>query len=126
VTALTNPEDRPAQRCPVRTAIEVLSGRWKPLIVYYLRFQTRRFSQLQRLIPEAPRQVLAQQLRQLERDGIVRRTVYPTAPPKVEYSLTEAGRGLEGILDSLEAWGESLLRRSEAECRCGDEVETMS
>jgi DNA-binding HxlR family transcriptional regulator len=109
MTATTNRADGAGQRCPVGTAIEVLRGRWKPAIVYYLRFQTRRFSELERLIPEAPRQVLAQQLRQLEANGIVSRTVYPAVPPKVEYSLTQVGRDLENILDLLETWGESLL-----------------
>jgi len=91
--------------------VEILRGRWKPAILYYLRFQTRRFSELERLIPEAPRQVLTQQLRQLETSGIISRTVYPTVPPKVEYSLTQVGRDLEQILDLLESWGESLLSR---------------
>jgi len=100
------------ERCPVRTAVAVLSGRWKPLIVYYLRQRKRRLSELQRLIPEATRQVLAQQLRQLEQDGVVVRTVYAVVPPKVEYSLSALGRELEGVLDLLEQWGEHLLARS--------------
>jgi DNA-binding HxlR family transcriptional regulator len=90
-----------------------LSGRWKPLIVYYLRFGTRRFSQLQRLIPEASRQMLTQQLRQLEQDAVVARTVYPSVPPKVEYALTPLGRELEEILDLLERWGERVLSQEE-------------
>ena len=78
----------PGERCPLRTAIGVLSGRWKPLIVYYLRAGKRRFSELHRLIPEASRQVLAQQLRQLEADEVIVRTVHPVVPPKVEYALS--------------------------------------
>ena len=96
------------QQCPVKAAISALGGKWKPLIVYYLRFGTKRFSELRRLIPEATQQMLTQQLRQLERDGIVERTVYPVVPPKVEYALTPIGRRLEPILDMLERWGDDL------------------
>ncbi|HZT38539.1 MAG TPA: helix-turn-helix domain-containing protein [Bryobacteraceae bacterium] len=96
------------QVCPVKTAVGALGGKWKPLIVYYLRFGTRRFSELRRLIPEATQQMLTQQLRQLERDGVVKRTVYPEVPPKVEYALTPLGRQLEPILDLLERWGKNL------------------
>jgi DNA-binding HxlR family transcriptional regulator len=96
------------QTCPVKTAVDALGGKWKPLIVYYLRFGTKRFSELRRLIPEATQQMLTQQLRQLERDGIVKRTVYPVVPPKVEYELTAVGRQLEPILHLLEEWGKNL------------------
>jgi len=96
------------QVCPVKTAVDALGGKWKTLIVYYLRSGTKRFSELRRLIPEATQQMLTQQLRQLERDAVVMRKVYPVVPPKVEYSLTTLGRQLEPILDLLERWGKSL------------------
>ncbi len=99
----------PPQPCPVKTAVSTLGGKWKPLIVYYLRSGTLRFSELRRLIPEATQQMLTQQLRQLEADGVVSRTVYPVVPPKVEYALTPLGRQLEPILDLLERWGQRLL-----------------
>ena len=94
--------------CPVKSAVDALGGKWKPLIVYFLRSGTKRFSELRRLIPEATQQMLTQQLRQLERDGVVTRTVYPVVPPKVEYALTGLGRQLEPILDLLERWGNDL------------------
>ena len=97
--------------CPVREAVAVLGGKWKPVIVYYLRGGTHRFSELRRLIPEATQQMLTQQLRQLERDGIVSRTVYPVIPPKVEYALTPMGRELEPVLDLLERWGTTIISR---------------
>jgi DNA-binding HxlR family transcriptional regulator len=97
------------ERCPVRTAIAVLGGKWKPLIVYYLRPGTKRFSELRRAIPEATQQVLTQHLRELEDDGIVARTVYPVTPPRVEYELTALGRQLGPILDLLERWGADLI-----------------
>jgi DNA-binding HxlR family transcriptional regulator len=106
---MTTRTESPGQRCPVKTAVAVLGGKWKPLIVFYLRSGTKRFSELRRLIPEATQQVLSQQLRQLAEDGIVARTVYPVVPPRVEYDLTALGRELEPILDLLERWGERLL-----------------
>ncbi len=95
--------------CPLDTAVGALGGKWKPLIVYELRKGARRFSELQRAIPEATRQMLTQQLRQLETDGVVRRTVYPVVPPKVEYALTAMGKELEPVLSALEKWGARVL-----------------
>ena len=69
---------------------------WKPLIVYQLRRGTKRFSELQRAIPEATRQMLTQQLRQVEADGIVSRTVHPVVPPRADYALTSMGTGSIG------------------------------
>jgi DNA-binding HxlR family transcriptional regulator len=97
-----------SEPCPVKTAIDVLGGRWKPLIVYYLRSGTKRFGELRRLIPDATQQMLTQQLRQLETDGVVNRVVYPVVPPKVEYTLTDLGQALEPVLDLLEQWGNRL------------------
>lgn len=101
------------ERCPVRTAIAVLGGKWKPLVVYYLRTGTKRFSELRRAIPEATQQVLTLQLRELEDDGIISRTVYPVVPPKVEYDLTPLGRQLGPIFDMLERWGTDLIAQTE-------------
>jgi DNA-binding HxlR family transcriptional regulator len=112
----------PGERCPVRTAVATLGGRWKPLIVYYLQCGTRRFSELQRLIPEVSRQVLAQQLRQLEQDGVVIRTVYPVVPPKVEYTLSDLGRELDDIMTLLERWGERVLARQDASATLASEL----
>lgn len=95
--------------CPTKTAISVLGGKWKPLVVYYLLTGTKRFSELRRLIPNATQQMLTQQLRQLEQDGVVARMVYPVVPPKVEYSLTVLGSELGPIFHLLECWGEGIL-----------------
>jgi len=95
--------------CPLDTAVVALGGKWKPLIVYQLRPGTKRFSELQRAIPEATRQMLTQQLRQLEADGIVCRTVHPVVPPRVDYELTAMGRELEPVLSALEKWGRRVL-----------------
>jgi DNA-binding HxlR family transcriptional regulator len=95
--------------CPLDTAVAALGGKWKPLIVYQLRAGTRRFSELQRAIPEVTRQMLTQQLRQLEADGVVRRTIHPVVPPRVDYDLTPMGRELEPVLAALEKWGGRVL-----------------
>jgi DNA-binding HxlR family transcriptional regulator len=95
--------------CPVKIAVDVVGGKWKPMILYALRTGTKRFSELRREIPEATQQMLTQQLRQLEADGIISRKVYPVVPPKVEYTLTEMGWGLVPIFDLLERWGERVI-----------------
>lgn len=89
----------------VEDAIKFLEGRWKLRILFQLfGGQVRRFSDLERAIPEVTQKMLAQQLRQLERDGIVNRKVYPEVPPKVEYSLTRWGQSLCPALDALLKW----------------------
>jgi DNA-binding HxlR family transcriptional regulator len=91
--------------CPVKLTADVIGGKWKPLIVFYLEGGTRRFSELQRLIPGMTKKMLTQHLRELERDGIVSRKVYAVVPPKVEYSLTKHGWSLKPILKLMAAWG---------------------
>lgn len=92
----------------VENALKMLEGRWKLVILFHL-FGGRvmRFSELERAIPEVSQKMLIQQLRQMEADGIVHRTVYPEVPPKVEYRLTEWGQALCPALDALLTWAES-------------------
>ena len=97
--------------CPVESTIGVVGGKWKPLILYFLLQGTRRFGELQRLLPDATRQMLTLQLRELERDGIVHREVYRQVPPKTEYSLTPLGRSIEPILALMLEWGERYVAR---------------
>ncbi|WP_044419498.1 winged helix-turn-helix transcriptional regulator [Halarcobacter anaerophilus] len=94
------------EKCPVETAIDVLAGKWKILILWYLRRDTKRFSELKKLLPKTTQKMLIQKLRELEKDGIVYREVYPVVPPKVEYSLTEYGQTLKPIIKQLYLWGE--------------------
>ncbi|MCV6608964.1 MAG: helix-turn-helix transcriptional regulator [Campylobacterales bacterium] len=93
-------------KCPVETSLDVLAGKWKILILWYIRKEKKRFSELQRLMPRATQKMLIQKLRELESDGIVHRKVYPVVPPKVEYSLTKYGQTLDPILKQLYKWGE--------------------
>ena len=94
--------------CPVRTALNVIGGKWKPVILYHLMLGKKRYSELQKLIPEASQKVLTQQLRELERDSIILRQVLPGVPQKVEYSMTSYGETLRSVLEALCHWGEKL------------------
>ena len=78
-------------KCPAEVTLAVIGGRWKVIILYQLFQGVKRFSELQRAIKGITQKMLTQQLREMERDGIVQRTVYPQVPPKVEYQLTPLG-----------------------------------
>ena len=91
--------------CPVTATMSVIGGKWKPIILWIIRNGTQQFSEIKRAIPPITPKVLTQQLRELERDGIVSRRVYAVVPPKVEYSLTDHGRTLMPILKAMEQWG---------------------
>jgi DNA-binding HxlR family transcriptional regulator len=100
---------------PIDATMDVIGGKWKPLIIYALNDETLRFSQLlDKLQPRITQRMLTKQLRQLEEDGLITRKVYTQVPPKVEYSLTELGKSLMPILDQLCEWGSehmgSLIR----------------
>jgi DNA-binding HxlR family transcriptional regulator len=91
--------------CPVAVALEVIGGKWKPLILYQLRDGPMRFGELRRVVPQATQKMLTQQLRELERDGIINRKVYAVVPPKVNYSLTSYGQSLKPLLGLMCDWG---------------------
>ncbi len=91
--------------CPVKATMDIIGGKWKPIILYYLKEGTQRFGELQRLIPHVTKKMLTQQLRELESDGIINRKVFQQVPPKVEYSLTEYGKTLSSILELMANWG---------------------
>jgi DNA-binding HxlR family transcriptional regulator len=98
--------------CPVEAALDVMGGKWKPLILWWLhRNGTQRFGALRKLMPGITEKMLTQQLREMERDGIVEREVYPTVPPRVEYSLTDYGRSLKRSLTALADWGKQHMER---------------
>jgi DNA-binding HxlR family transcriptional regulator len=101
--------------CKAELALKVIQGRWKLMILRELIDGARRFSDLQRALANVQQgvsqKVLTAQLRELEADGVIRRTVYPEVPPRVDYALTGLGRELLPVLDGLHAWGERAERR---------------
>jgi DNA-binding HxlR family transcriptional regulator len=111
VTESADPAPGEAPSCSseqLESAVRVLEGRWKVLIIYRLfTAPTLRFSELQRLIPGISQKMLIQQLRDLEANGIVSRTIHPVVPPRVDYALTEDGRGLLPALRELQTWAAS-------------------
>jgi DNA-binding HxlR family transcriptional regulator len=98
--------------CPIKTTLDVIGGKWKPLILFYLKGGALRFSDLRRRVPSVTQKMLTDRLRELERDGIVHRKVYPQVPPKVEYSLTAYGKTLAPVLEAMCAWGIKHRQRS--------------
>ncbi|WP_435974760.1 winged helix-turn-helix transcriptional regulator [Streptomyces sp. Qhu_M48] len=106
MATLNRPGEPDGHVCGIDTALEVIGGKWKVLILWALHEQPhRRFGELRRLVPGVTEKVLASHLRELEADGIVRRVSYDETPPRVEYSLTEDGVRLNDALDPLAAWG---------------------
>jgi DNA-binding HxlR family transcriptional regulator len=108
--------NQPQQRtyhCPVEVTIDLIGGRWKPLILWHLKeHKVLRHGELRRLIPTITQKMLTQQLRQLESDGLVERRMHPEVPPRVEYSLTPYGQGLPEMLDLICGWGAEHARRA--------------
>jgi DNA-binding HxlR family transcriptional regulator len=98
--------------CPVRTTLNVLGGKWKLLILSYLLDEPRRYGELRRLVPEITEKMLIQELRELETDGIVARTVHQTVPPRVDYSLTGQGQRVRPVFAELLGWGKQYLDRA--------------
>lgn len=97
--------------CPVEATIKLIGGKYKAVILWHLIEDKKRFSELKRLLPKATEKMLTQQLRDLERDGLIIRTVYPVIPPKVEYSLSDFGKSIIPVLDSMCNWGKNYLKQ---------------
>lgn len=97
--------ERELPACPVETTLLMISDKWKVLILRDLLNGTMRFGELRRSVGNVSQKVLTANLRQMERDGLVHREVYPEVPPRVEYSLTETGRTLQPIIEAMKDWG---------------------
>ncbi|MFZ5969347.1 MAG: winged helix-turn-helix transcriptional regulator [Bacillota bacterium] len=93
------------EQCPMVLTQNLIGGKWKMVILWHLSKGTKRFSELKRVIPAITQKMLTQQLRELESDVLIERTVYPVVPPKVEYSLTDNGRKLMPIFEMMCRWG---------------------
>ena len=107
--------------CPVQCCLKFISDKWKVLILRDLLTGTIRSSELKRSLTPVTQKMLTQQLREMEEDGLVKRTGYPVVPPKVEYSLTEMGKSLQPVIDAMKAWGLEFQRKNqEWECLLSD------
>ena len=91
--------------CPVTHTMNRIGGKWKVLIIYAISKDCNRFSRLQKVMPLISKQMLVNQLRELEADGILQRIIYPEVPPKVEYRLTDRARDLMPVIAAMQAWG---------------------
>jgi DNA-binding HxlR family transcriptional regulator len=100
---------------PVEATLEVIGGKWKVVILCHLDKGDKRTSELRRLMPNITQKMLTQQLRELEDDGMVKRTVYDQVPPKVVYSLTDYGWSFKPILDAMCSWGERHMEEHNLE-----------
>jgi len=100
-----------ATDCPLTAALNVIGGKWSLIILYWLDGGRKRFSELRRRMPAISHKVLAATLRDLEREGVVTRTVYPEIPPRVEYSISSYGRSVRPLIEAVRAWGRQHLER---------------
>jgi len=109
-----NRMEKKAEHCKIVVALDTIVGKWKPIILMQLVFGgTKRFNELRRLMPDITQRMLTLQLRELEEQDLVKRVIYPQVPPKVEYSLTEYGRTIIPLLDSMHEWGANHLEHME-------------
>ncbi|WP_051022271.1 winged helix-turn-helix transcriptional regulator [Nocardia pneumoniae] len=98
--------------CAVEVTVDLIGGKWKPVILAHLKEGVHRYGELRRRMPTTSEKMLVQQLRELESDGLVHRTVFDTVPPQVEYTLTDEGRTLVPVLTALYDWGEQRAERT--------------
>jgi DNA-binding HxlR family transcriptional regulator len=120
-------------KCPIEIALDTIGGKWKALILWYLLDDTKRFSELERQIPQISQKVLVQQLRELEEDGLIKRQVYPLVPPKVEYSISQYGMSIRPLLMLLLEWGtrhseasEKVLGRAVHMCNSVEDMKSLA
>ncbi len=111
--------------CPVDTTISIIGGKYKSLILWHLLDNTLRFGELKKLISTATPKMLTQQLRELEKDKLIIRTVYPVVPPKVEYSISDLGRSIKPILVEMYDWGASYMQDKGIKANCSMTIGTQ-
>ena len=108
--------------CGVTHFLNRIGGKWKVLVIYAINNRVNRFSSMQKLIPDISKQMLVNQLRELEEDKIIDRIIYAEIPPRVEYKLTSYGKSLMPVIDVIQQWGEKDLKNS----RCDNLVYNVS
>ena len=112
VTKTVDDNKNKYDECPITAFIKVIGGKWKPIILFCLRFGIRRFGEIAVRIPTISRKVLTEQLKELEKDGLILRKHYKEIPPRVEYSLTELGKSLSPVFKEMKVWGrENVLSK---------------
>ena len=114
-----------ASQCPVRDVLDHISGKWTSLLVLLLAVRPHRFGELRRAVPDISQRMLTQTLRDLQRDGLITRHVYPTVPPSVEYRLTRLGRSFLRPLISLVRWSERNHQAIRTARSAGDAKEIL-
>lgn len=118
-------------QCSMELTLDLIGGKWKALILWHLGENTLRFSELKRTLPKITQKMFTQQLRELEASGLVNRFIYTQVPPKVEYSLTTAGKSLLPILETMCQWGENYANITEptserSTCPCPLELKAIN
>ena len=98
--------------CPLNYTMSLIGTKWKPLVLFHLLDGALRSGILQKQIPEISNKMFTQTVRELEKEGLISRKVYPVVPPRVEYKLSERGKSLENILRSLDAWGKEDIKHT--------------
>src|SRR5260221_6331851 len=112
---MATPRNR-TEACPIEEFMDMLGGRWKVFILWELIQGPRRSGELRKSIPPITQKVFVEQLRDLEDNGLVKRTVFPTVPPRVEYEVTELRQSLRGILKEIRHWLSANMEKIR-ECR---------
>jgi DNA-binding HxlR family transcriptional regulator len=97
--------------CALDVTSSFIGGKWKTVVLWYLRKDKKRFKELKDVIPDITDKMLSLQLRALEADGLVKRTIYPEVPPRVEYELTKEGKSLVPVLEAMAEWGRTKAKR---------------
>ncbi len=95
--------------CPVEGVLQLIDGKWKGVILYHLLDGTLRFNELGRRLKTVTQRMLTKQLRELEADGLISRTIFAVVPPRVDYCLTERGRSLEPVIMAMKRWGDEYI-----------------
>ena len=113
-----NPIDCAGYNCPVDATLDMIGGKYKALILWHLIGHTLRFGELRKLIPQATPKMMTQQLRELEENNLIIRTVYPVVPPKVEYALSDLGTSIRPILEAMYKWGADYLNQKGVTVNC--------
>jgi DNA-binding HxlR family transcriptional regulator len=112
-------EMQEANQCPIEATLNLIAGKWKALVLCYLSMGTSRYNEIKRAFPRVTQKMLTQQLRELEADGLIIRTVFAQVPPKVEYTLTPFGESLLPVIKVMGEWGKNHLSSQGESAGCG-------